>query len=409
MPGTPEYRFVRTDKLYVVVNGGPEALSQADIHKQLDRSEFLECAQLSNGQTLKEFASNGRYFPVDCVELLEYITEQKAMREEEARHVFMEMLKLAGKLHAQSKYLGIVRPEDIMLFAGGKVKVLKTRIFSSTDGKEIPLIVPSYCPPEWSPKTFYQGTESVAWDVFVLGQLLTIMLLGEALFSQAKPVCKHFQLFCKDSETYLKKRFAKRIPSLYLEPDLLSLLLEMLHPSPDCRASLEQVLSNSWLLQGANRPIAFSKPRTQDTTAVLQPSINAKVQKQNRDQLRGRQTAQALQTLPVSRDAAGPPEFVPNEGLLQMNYSYFSATPSRICSELPRISEKLGGTLVEGKDPYSFIYEMGRQNHFKMLMKLYKTENCSVAQFHILDGSMFAFRDTVDQMKQELIEMYMDK
>ena len=97
------------------------------------------------------------------------------------------------------------------------------------------------------------------------------------------------------------------------------------------------------------------------------------------------------------------------KGLVKMNHSYFSAPVKWICASLPRISEKLGGTLVEGKDPYSFIYEMGRQNHFKMLMKLYKTENCSVAQFHILDGSMFAFRDTVDQMKQELIEMYMDK
>ena len=408
----PEYRFVRTDKLYALVSGEAQRLTQKDIFELLDSRDEIEFAQFDDHSNQRRQINKESYFQIDCIELFDYIIEQKSLKEAEARYIFSELLKVASKLHARGKFLGSLQPECVILYDSCKVKVLKETGHGFPGSlPQGPSIVEAYCPPEWFSNPGPEAVQTEACDIFALGNLLGIMMLGTMLFDQPSLKNRFYKRFAQNSGAFLDNLFKSRAAHVPLDPDLKSLLMQMLHPEPASRPSLEEVASNRWVQSGSTQVFSFScLAPAQDSgsrKSKKDPSIRegyeppASTKEERLPYIR-------LSPKPVSTEPQ-PPQFSRSDSFLQMNYAYFSAAPSQICSVLPRISEKLGGTLVEGKEPYSFIYEIHNQDQFKMLMKVFKSENCSVAQFHILDGSMFAFRDAVDQIKHEIIEMYMDK
>uniref|UniRef100_A0A2P2I3J6 Serine/threonine-protein kinase 1 n=1 Tax=Hirondellea gigas TaxID=1518452 RepID=A0A2P2I3J6_9CRUS len=178
--------------------------------------------------------------PSQSQDLFDYITERRRLRENEAKHLFRQVVEIvqnienAGVTHRDIKDENLlVVPDEfgnntIKLIDFGSGALVQDSPFSDFEGTR------QYSPPEWILRATYQGLPATVWS---LGVLLYDMVCGDIPFEV-------------DDQILLNKISFRGIPVSRECRDLILLCLQF---QPKRRPNLEQILRHKWLCAGSSR------------------------------------------------------------------------------------------------------------------------------------------------------------
>lgn len=185
---------------------------------------------------LLDFFEDTEYFyivmerPPDAIDLQQLVAEKGALREEDAKTIYRQLLSIlwnvreAGIIHRDVKMENVlVNPDtlDTYLIDFGLATPVRHRPLTRFRGTL------QYAPPEWLEHESYYGSEGETWS---LGVLLYSLVTGKNLFMTI-------------AEVLLKNIQAPKGVSR----KLVRLLRQMLCRNPLDRASLDQIMVSDWV------------------------------------------------------------------------------------------------------------------------------------------------------------------
>jgi len=204
---------------------------------------------------------------VDGGELFDVLDRRTKFTEDEARYVMnqilngIETLQRAGVCHRDMSL------ENLMIDSQGKVLIIDYGMcfkipYNHGDAQEIedelidfrqrqrylvrrdrPCGKPYYISPEI--RNNWLNFDGHAVDIWALGPILFLMVLGFPPFEQANSHDERFQLMTSGYFGHLARSW-----NLDLTPNLICLLGRMFHLRPEERLSLEQIRAHPWISQG---------------------------------------------------------------------------------------------------------------------------------------------------------------
>eukprot|EP00755_Sulcionema_specki_P036743 Sspe_Gene.107560::Locus_85757_Transcript_1_1_Confidence_1.000_Length_1926::g.107560::m.107560 len=258
-------------------------------HKSDDREEWLrrEVAVLrklkhDNIVKLYDVLSTGDklYLVLEYVtggDLLDHISKARRLPEDEARHLFHQIVSAVAYIHSEGVVHRDLKPENILLVTKRKVKVadfgLANIATRGVDGgfKLMTTIVgsPDYCAPEVVMEKTYDGFKA---DVYSLGTILYTMVTGQRPFE------------AKDDEATLKKvKEGFFVVPRHVSRDCDRLIHRMMELDPERRIDIAGVMQDPWYKSG-------------DQTNVRPPARTANI----RRELTTNDVEQAIQVIKVS-------------------------------------------------------------------------------------------------------------
>uniref|UniRef100_A0A1I8B102 non-specific serine/threonine protein kinase n=1 Tax=Meloidogyne hapla TaxID=6305 RepID=A0A1I8B102_MELHA len=172
--------------------------------------------------------------PSPCIDLFDFIQQQKYLDESLAKHLFSQIVKTIIDC---SKLLVLhrdIKDENILLELNtGRIKLidfgaatlLKKSRYQDFQSTRL------YCPPEWFLHSLYLGQEATVWS---LGVLLYNMLNGRLPFLNERDICT----------SHLLGPLPFYVP---VSREARELLTQCLNFDPFLRPSLEQLLTHPWL------------------------------------------------------------------------------------------------------------------------------------------------------------------
>lgn len=186
---------------------------------------------------------------VTGLSLAEYLREKKRLDAQKALWIAYKVARALAKAHEIGVLHRAITPDNIMIGAKGRVKVLDFGLAESPRPKTnetesgVRLVVPIYISPE-------QAREEVVderTDIYSLGVVLYEMLAGEPPFRAASPAA-----FLYDMATWPLPVVTKARPDL--APPVAELVTRMMAVDPASRYSSAKSLSNdlATLLRGVN-------------------------------------------------------------------------------------------------------------------------------------------------------------
>ena len=105
-----------------------------------------------------------------------------------------------------------------------------------------------YAAPELLASTVDCGYSPAPADIWSLGVVMFVMLMGRLPFLEASAsTCPRYALF-------LQNGFHRMFDGAGFSPPAMELLERMLDPRPETRASVRDILQSSWLAQPASAP-----------------------------------------------------------------------------------------------------------------------------------------------------------
>lgn len=195
-------------------------------------------------------------------ELFDRIEPDVGFPENIAQRYFMQLLSAVQHLHAEGIAHRDIKPENLLLGADFTLKLADfgmatvyrkgdhRRQLSSSIGTRM------YAAPEILNGSLYDG-EKV--DVWSMGVVLYVMLVGDVPWSEASGQCEEFMDY---------KRIG-RLP-VFINQDALDLIHSMLKIDPDKRVSLVDIPTFDWLKTTLSTPPSLSHP---DQVVNLQSQI----------------------------------------------------------------------------------------------------------------------------------------
>jgi len=201
---------------------------------------------------------------VEGGDLLEVLNTQARFKEEEARHLFAQIVCGVSFCHSLGVAHRDLKPENILIERRGadiKIRVADfglSTLMSAGEFLSTACGSPHYVAPEvlnFDGTARYDGRES---DVWSLGVILHVLLRYKLPFEA-------------ESTTLLYKKIRQGLPSLpsVLTPSARELLQRMLEVRPELRITLDQVSASEWLRLEVEVPQQLS--RTVD--AVVDHSV----------------------------------------------------------------------------------------------------------------------------------------
>lgn len=202
-------------------------------------------------------------------ELFDKIAMEGALKDDQARKIFQQLLDGLEYCHQQGVYHRDLKPENVLLTADGDAKLSDfglgalqshTRydgLFLTTCG------TPNYVAPEVLRKRGYEGGPADMWS---LGVVLYVMLAG----------CLPFE------EPDMASLFRKITSGEYASPPWFTqehqtLLRKMLQPNPADRSSVEELRRDPWVAHGfPARPVVRSASTDSLVSEdILKETVNA--------------------------------------------------------------------------------------------------------------------------------------
>lgn len=167
-------------------------------------------------------------------DLLLYLQDHGAMSEDDARHIFSQLISAVAYMHSQGIVHCDIKPENILLTSDLRPKLCDFGTSQFLSGpSECSALSTTYAAPE-----LLQGLSrpTIASDMWSCGVLLYCMLTGYAPFSMASSACPDFEAWTR-GECNLS----------FLSHDAQDLIQSLLQIDPSCRCSAEEAINHPWL------------------------------------------------------------------------------------------------------------------------------------------------------------------
>ena len=168
--------------------------------------------------------------PHNSQDLFDYVTDKKALTEEEAKQFFFEITSTILACHRRGVVHRDIKDENILVdLQTGAIKIidfgsgafLQDTPFRDYDGTRV------YSPPEWIKRGEYYACQATVWS---LGVLLYDMVCGDIPFNTDKEICKAEVIFSRD-----------------ISHNCADLILSCLTVKQEDRLPLDSVLDHPWL------------------------------------------------------------------------------------------------------------------------------------------------------------------
>ncbi|KAM4812164.1 sperm motility kinase 2B-like [Urocitellus parryii] len=211
-----------------------QVLCEPDMMRTLEHPHVIQLFQVietsSHIYMVMEPAGGGQ--------LVSHVPED-GLQEEEARRLFRQMVCAVGYCHAQGIVHRDLKPDNILLDAGGNIKLidfgLSTRVSSGQNWKDFwgsLFHLATRC-------VLKQAFEGPPVDIWRLGVILYFMLTGRCPFVGPTTLAMRRQIVL---ETYFGTR--------HLSVEARRLIHQILTLDPRKQPTVQQILQHPWLAQG---------------------------------------------------------------------------------------------------------------------------------------------------------------
>jgi len=233
IPKTKLAEFLATEgRVYFILKSAP--------HPNLPR--LLSCVDsVPIDQSNKE--GSAMLFPEYFSDLHSVIRSQEKLSEAIARSYFLPLMTAIAHCHARQIVLGDIRLGKIMFTD----RSLKQIVFADLSGaRHLPSLgramdckgmSPAYVAPEVLTSQFFEHPNPVALDMWAMGVVLYVMLVGAFPFSSMDP-----SVLCE------KICAAQVVFPAWVKPGARRLISRMLSRDPASRPAAKDVLDDPWLL-----------------------------------------------------------------------------------------------------------------------------------------------------------------
>jgi len=179
-------------------------------------------------------------FPKNCMDLFDYITKKGALCENEARHLFRQIVEVLLEVQNVGVTHRDIKDENILVSVDPESGETKIKIIDFGGGalvQENPFYdfegTRQYSPPEWIQRNTYHHGPAAVWS---LGVLLYDMVTGDVPFATDDDILHHRKLFVNSN----------------VSRQCRSLVYRCFERIPWCRPSLTEILRHPWMTQGAD-------------------------------------------------------------------------------------------------------------------------------------------------------------
>lgn len=212
---------------------------------------------------------------VDGGELFALISANGRCSEDVAREYFFQILRGLKHLHDLGIYHRDMSLENLMVTRGGQCKIIDFGMcirFPMTENGQflpIPQVPPcgkkAYLPPEnymQAPPTF----DGSAADIWSVGTILTMLLVGGPIFSSPSIICKKFRRFFQGEFRVMLDKW-----QIALSDEAVEIIEFILRSNPADRPSLDEILQHPWMNGVVNTTSAPPPPTTTNNTSQSRP------------------------------------------------------------------------------------------------------------------------------------------
>ena len=177
--------------------------------------------------------------------LYKYIIISKGFGEECGKLLFHKILLGIQALHKIGIYHLDIKTENILIDKNYNPKICDFGLGSDDPGKLTDTSgTDCYKPPQLFEEKEYTGEKA---DIFYLGSLLFIIVVGRPCFQSAEKTNKLYRLIIKNKKDEYLKKLSKSINSFdELSQQFKNLFVKMISYEEDDRPSIEDVLKDKW-------------------------------------------------------------------------------------------------------------------------------------------------------------------
>jgi len=179
-------------------------------------------------------------------DLYDYVQSKRRLSEDEARSLFIQILKGLYWCHKQGIVNRDIKLDNILMTEGNKhIKICDFGHSKNTLGSSLAktaLGTPGYIAPEvMTSPTTYDGQKA---DVWSLGCMLYIMLCGKFPFMDKNQDIMAITMKCLKGD-YMQP--------MHVSEECRAFIQSMLTPDPEKRSSLVDLLKHEWILAGLQK------------------------------------------------------------------------------------------------------------------------------------------------------------
>ncbi|KAL2644890.1 hypothetical protein R1flu_012477 [Riccia fluitans] len=214
-----------------------DVLREVSIMKKLDHPNIVKLVEVIDDPESDYF-----YMVLEYVEgrwIFEGSGPPGGIGEETARRYFRDVVAGLGYLHKNHIVHGDIKPENLLISRGGRIKIGDFGVSRTFEGENDELRrspgTPVYTAPECCLGVTYRGR---AADVWALGCTLYCMVLGKYPFV-GDTLQGTYERIVNEEFWYPED----------IDPDLLNLLRGLLCKDPKKRLTLDEVANHPWLLR----------------------------------------------------------------------------------------------------------------------------------------------------------------
>lgn len=222
-----------------------EVLSQLSHPRIVRALEFQESAEIKPSS-----ASRPSHSPLLAIELApngeacDLICRKGKLPQKAAIYYFRQLLEALAYIHSNGFAHRDIKPENLLFDAEWDLKLIDFAFAVKTSEKQTSIVgTPGYLAPEMYSN---QGYEPVKIDIFAAGVVLFIMVCGAPPFNDTKPSDPHYKAFSK-SPAHFWKYHSRDDKKALFTPDFVDIMNKMIDPNPANRASIEQLLTHTYL------------------------------------------------------------------------------------------------------------------------------------------------------------------
>lgn len=183
---------------------------------------------------------------VDGGELFDKIVNKGRLKEDEARRYFQQLINAVDYCHSRGVYHRDLKPENLLLDSCGALKVSDFGLSAfSPQVREDGLLhttcgTPNYVAPEVLSDKGYDGTAS---DIWSCGVILFVLMAGYLPFDEPNLMSLYKKIWKADFT----------FPS-WFSSGAKNLLKRILHPNPQTRMTIPEILTDEWFKNGYKPP-----------------------------------------------------------------------------------------------------------------------------------------------------------